>query len=333
MNNSINLTHGSGGTQMHQFIKERIMAKLGNNILEKMDDAAVMENQKSSQIAMTTDSFVVNPLFFPGGDIGRLAICGTVNDLATSGAVAHALSLAFILEDGILFSDLDKIIDSIATTAKEARIKIVTGDTKVVERGKCDKIFINTTGLGFINEGISISSHKAQPQDCVYITGTMGNHEVALMKARELFDFSITTQSDVAPLNVAVNKLLSLTKNIHTIKDPTRGGVASALREICEHSQCTIKIFEEHLPVDKDVHAVCDLLGLDPLYLANEGKFIIIAPESSHSQIMQAFPQSSIIGEVIKTLTNNKDELLLETISGGMRKIRMLDTMQLPRIC
>lgn len=330
-NEKITLTHGSGGRQMHDLIQRHLISKLGNGILEKLDDSAVLENRGNSRLAMTTDSYVVSPLFFEGGDIGRLCICGTVNDLATSGARASYLSLAFILEEGFPIADLIRIIDSIAETSKEADVKIVTGDTKVVEKGKGDGIYINTCGIGFIPEGASLSTYNGEPGDLVFVTGPIGNHETALMLARNMLKFNASIKSDAAPLNKKIEQLLNLTNQIKTVKDPTRGGLASALTEIAGNSSCTIVLDETKLPVDKEVRAVCDLAGLDPLYLANEGKYVIIGNPETGKNIKQVFPESVAIGRISHRSESGK--VLMETASGGLRRIAMLERTQLPRIC
>jgi hydrogenase expression/formation protein HypE len=330
--NRISLYHGSGGKVMHTFLQEKIMKKLGNGILEKMDDAAVLNvEQNFKKFALTTDSYVVSPLFFNGGDIGKLAICGTVNDLATSGAKPSYLTMSFILEEGFEYEKLDKIIDSISKTAKEAGVKIVTGDTKVVEKGKGDGIYINTAGVGFIPDGVDISTYNAQPGDSVIINGPIGNHEITLFLERENLNFETEIKTDAAPLNKLVEKILAKTKNIHVIKDPTRGGLASAMVEICEHSNCSITLFEDKIPVDPQVNGVCKLVGFDPVYLANEGKFIFICPEKDEDIVLSEIGESArVIGKVGK---KDKPELLYETIAGGLRKLTMMETIQLPRIC
>jgi len=327
----ITLTQGSGGRQMHKLIHDHLISRLSNGILEKLDDSARLSNETTGKLAMTTDSYVVSPLFFNGGDIGRLCICGTVNDLATSGAEASYLSLSFILEEGFLLSDLKKIINSIAETADEAGIKIVTGDTKVVEKGKGDGIYINTCGIGFIPDGVNLSSYNGVQGDIIAVTGPIGNHETALMLARNMLKFETDIHSDAAPLNRSVSQLLKLTNGIKTIKDPTRGGLASALYEIAGNSSCEILLNEETIPVDKNVQAVCDLAGLDPLFLANEGKYIIVCKPESKNAVLKVFPQSSFIGEISQSLPSGR--VLMETKSGGIRKIGMLETTQLPRIC
>ena len=329
--NNVTMNYGSGGREMHQFINSYIIKRLKNGILERLDDSAVLENHPGSRIAMTTDSYVVSPLFFDGGDIGRLCICGTVNDLITSGAKPYAISMAFILEEGVSLDVITKIVDSIADTAKEAGVMIVTGDTKVVEKGKGDLIYINTCGIGFIENDVNISTHNALPGDSVIITGPVGNHEVAMMKARGMIDFEVKVKSDATPLNKKVEALLKKTKGIHTIKDPTRGGLASALNEICENSKVDIRLTEDNIPVDHEVSAVCNLVGFDPLYLANEGKLIIICDHRDEANVLDVFGSSArIIGDVSK---GDKNILTILTKSGGIRRLGMLETIQLPRIC
>jgi len=327
---NVTLSIGSGGKDMHAFINDYIVKKLGNNILNRMDDAGVLD-LKGGRLAFTTDSYVVSPIFFEGGDIGLLCVCGTVNDVATSGARVVALSLAFILEDGVSLEDICKVIDSIAKTCKEANVKIVTGDTKVVEKGKGDKIYINTAGIGLIEDGVHISSHNAQLNDQVVVTGSVGDHEVAMMRARGLINLDVKVKSDAAPLNLLVEELLKKTKDIHVIKDPTRGGLASALFEIASNSNCEIRLVEETIPISKDTKAVCDLLGLDPLYLANEGKYVILCPKDSTKAVLTVFGKNAkVIGSVVSI---GKVKLNIETFSGGIRRLGMLDSVQLPRIC
>jgi hydrogenase expression/formation protein HypE len=331
MEKTISMNHGSGGRIMHSFVNDIILSKLGNPILSRMDDAAVLSNKPGHKIAFTTDSYVVSPLFFPGGDIGRLAVCGTVNDLATSGAKPLALTLSFIIEEGMELESIEKIVDSIAQTAKEAGVSIVTGDTKVVEKGKGDKIYINTAGVGFIKENIDISTHNAKPGDSILINGPIGNHEVALFLIREEPGFTVEVKSDAAPLNKMVEAILEKTDQIRVIKDPTRGGVASALHEIVEHSKHTILIDENAIPVDKAVSGVCELVGFDPLYLANEGKFIVVCSKEVERLVLAIMgPQAKKIGIVKKSET---PQLLMETKAGGIRRLSMLENVQLPRIC
>lgn len=239
--------------------------------------------------------------------------------------------MAFILEEGFPLSDLKRIIDSISETALEAGVKIVTGDTKVVEKGTGDGIYINTCGVGFIPDGVHLSTHNGRKGDLIAVTGPIGNHEMSLMLTRNLLTFKAEIESDVAPLNKKVSRLLKLTDGIKTIKDPTRGGLASALVEIAENSRCEIVIYDECIPVDKDVQAVCDLAGLDPLYLANEGKYIIVCNPEAKDALQSVFSNLSFIGKI--TRFQEKGRVLMETSSGGLRKMAMLETAQLPRIC
>lgn len=327
----ITMNHGSGGRQMHEFIKNTIIDKLKNGVLERMDDSAILENLKTNRLAMTTDSYVVNPLKFSGGDIGRLCVSGTVNDITTSGAKPYAMTLAFIVEEGMDLKLIEEITESIAKTAKEADIKIVTGDTKVVEQGKGDGLFINTAGIGFIEDGIDISTYNTLPGDDIIISGPIGNHEIAMMKARGMIDFELEVESDVRPLNKEIETLINEGVKLHTIKDPTRGGVASALSEIVEHAGVEILLQESELPIDDVVRSVCSLVGYDPLYLANEGKFVITCPPESSEKVIKAFNGTArVIGKAQKS---DDPRLLLETEFGGLRKVGMLETMQLPRIC
>lgn len=357
--NKITLAHGAGGRQMQSFIGEYIISKLKNGLLETLDDSAVLTNNTSAKrLAMTTDSYVVNPLFFPGGDIGRLAISGTVNDITTSGARPVALSLAFIIEEGTNLEIIKKVIDSLAATAQEAGVKIVTGDTKVVEKGHGDGLYINTCGIGFIeNNQRRISSHNAETGDVVMVTGNLGQHEIALMRARQSFDFQTNVESDVAPLNKKMHQVLDeLPDNeIHAIKDPTRGGITGALCEISDHSECAIRLYENSIPFGQEVRAVCELIGYDPLYLVSEGRFVIVGKESSFEIIKKYFgKEAAIIGKVEKSFKQGGDKVseqstqnstlsgnstisrkgvFLETTSGGLRLLKPLETLQLPRIC
>ncbi len=327
---NITMNHGAGGRVMHDFIQKSVVGHLGNDLLTRMDDAAVLDLPAGSRLALTTDSYVVHPLFFPGGDIGRLAVCGTVNDLSTAGADPLYLTLAFILEEGFPLADLDRILASIAATAREAGVRIVTGDTKVVERGKGDGIFINTAGVGAIPAGVDLSTHNARPGDVILVSGPMGNHEVALFAVREKLPFSTSIESDATPLNHLVQRLLATTPEIRAIKDPTRGGVASALWEICEHSGVAVTVDEESLPVDKEVRGVCELVGFDPLYLANEGKLVVVCGPEAEGPLLEVMGPGAAR---IATVYRGPAALTMETAIGGRRRLSMLESVQLPRIC
>jgi len=327
------LAHGSGGKLMHDLI-ESFMPELANPILEKLDDSAVFD--VSGRLAFTTDSYTVNPIFFPGGDIGRLAVCGTVNDLAMSGAKPLYLSLAFIIEEGLAVADLKKIVGSIAEAAGEAGVKIVTGDTKVVNRGSADKIFINTAGVGIVPEGVNISAAKARPGDKVIISGNIGDHGIAVLSKREGLKFHTPVPSDCAPLNGLVADILAASKDIHSLRDPTRGGLAVTLNDFARQSKAGIRIDEDTIPMNKAVMAACELLGLDPLHIANEGKLAAAVPVENAERVLAAMKRNkygrdaAIIGEVVK---EHPGQVVMKTSLGASRIIDMPVGELLPRIC
>jgi hydrogenase expression/formation protein HypE len=318
---------------MHDLI-ESFMPELANPMLEKMDDSAVFNI--SGRLAFTTDSYTVNPLFFPGGDIGRLAVCGTVNDLAMSGARPLYLSLAFIIEEGLPIADLKKILRSIAGAAREAGVKIVTGDTKVVDQGSADRLFINTAGVGSVPEGVDISAANARAGDKVIISGTIGDHGIAVLSQREGLKFHTPVPSDCAPLNTLVADMLAESTNIHCLRDPTRGGLATTLNDFALQSGVGIRIEEEKIPVDKAVLAACELLGFDPLHIANEGKLAaIIAPQDAAAVLAKMKrnkhgSQAAIIGEVVE---EHPGQVVMKTSLGASRIIDMPVGELLPRIC
>ncbi len=330
MMEKISIEHGSGGRLTHQLIQNHIKSKLQDQISFSNDCGHFFAEKK--RFALTTDSYVVDPLFFPGGDIGKLAIAGTLNDLSTSASRPLALSLSFIIEEGLRINLFDKIMDSISYHSNLANVPIITGDTKVVEKNHGDGIFINTTGVGVIEHNLDISLSSAKIGDHVFISGPIGQHEICLMKARGLIDFDINIKSDVQYLHHEILRLLDLTDKIHVLKDPTRGGLASALFEIAHASNKKILINEEDIPLDPETYGICELLGLDPLYLANEGKFIIIGGPEIASIVNEVFPKAKRIGNVEKKLIN-EFHLILKTREGGSRKLGMLETSQLPRIC
>jgi hydrogenase expression/formation protein HypE len=333
MQDKILLAHGSGGKLMHDLIRS-FLPELSNPILDRMDDSAVFE--VSGRIAFTTDSFVVNPLFFPGGDIGKLAVCGTVNDLAMSGARPLYLSLAFIIEEGLPVADLKKIILSIKKNAAEAGVKIVTGDTKVVNRGSADKLFINTAGVGIMPEGVNISAANAKIGDIIIISGTVGDHGIAVMSKREGLKFELPVPSDCAPLNSLVADMLGASQNIRCMRDPTRGGLATTLNDFAEKSKVGIVIGEDKIPVNKAVLAACELLGLDPLYIANEGKLVAVVPSEDANAVLAAMKRHKygkdavIIGEVVIA---HPGKVVMKTNLGASRIIDMPVGELLPRIC
>lgn len=329
----IQLAHGSGGRMMHQLIKDFFVPAFD---LRELGDSAVLENTFSGRIAITTDSYVVSPLFFPGGDIGRLAVCGTVNDLAVSGATPIYMTVGFIIEEGFLVDHLKRILGSMRAASEEAGVRIVAGDTKVVDRGKADGIFINTAGFGVVGEGLDLSPKKVKPGDRVLLSGSIGNHGVSVMAERNGISFEPPLLSDVGPLNALVRRMADRTKKIRMMRDPTRGGVATTLKEIASESGCCIVIDESAIRVEPGVKGACELLGLDPLYIANEGVLIaIVDPEVAEAlaEEMRKTAEgagTAVIGEVVET---PRETVLLKTNIGGIRIIDMLSGDQLPRIC
>jgi hydrogenase expression/formation protein HypE len=339
VNNKILLAHGSGGKLSQKLIKELILKYFGNLILNKLDDSGIIRSQKSEvrgQIAYTTDSYVVSPLFFPGGDIGKLAVCGTVNDLAMVGAEPKYLTVAFILEEGFPLADFEKILSSMSKTAKSVKVQIVAGDTKVVNRGNADKIFISTSGIGSVKKGVNISGSNAKVGDKVLISGTIGDHGMAILAQREDLALQTKLESDCAPLHSLVQEMLKVTKEIHCLRDPTRGGLASTLNELAQSSDIGIQINETAVPVRKEVRSICELLGFDPLYVANEGKLVAFVKPSVADKVLAVMKKhkygknTAIIGEVI---SKPKKTVLLKTTIGGTRILDMLSGEQLPRIC
>ncbi len=329
------LAHGSGGKLMHDLIKEFFLESFFNPALAALDDAASIK-VSSERLAFTTDTYVVKPLFFKGGDIGRLAVCGTVNDLAMKGARPLYLSAAFVIEEGFPCSDLKKIIDSMVKASQEAKVEIVTGDTKVVERGSADALFINTAGVGVIPEGVEISAQRAQPGDVVIISGSIGDHGIAVLSEREGLSFETQIESDVAPLNGLVEALLEVTREVHVLRDPTRGGLATTLNEIAEASKVSLEIDEAAVPVKEEVLGACEMLGFDPFQVANEGKMVVILAEKWAEKALEALRQhpygreAAIIGKVKE---KPEGKVILKTEIGTNRLLDMLMGEQLPRIC
>jgi hydrogenase expression/formation protein HypE len=329
------LAHGSGGKLSHDLIKQIFLPQFSNPLLEPLDDSAKIINRNGS-IAFTTDSFVVNPIFFPGGDIGKLAVCGTVNDLSMIGAAPAHLSLSLIVEEGFPIDLLKKIISSIHKMAEKAEVTIVTGDTKVVEHGAADQLFINTAGIGWIRPGINLSGRNAKPGDRILLSGYLGDHEVAVLSQREGFKFEGQLMSDCAPLNDLVGKMLDACASIRCMRDPTRGGLATTLNEIASTSNVGMVIEEEKIPVRESVKGICELLGLDPLYLANEGKLIAICPPNEAEPLLEVIRNhplgrnAEIIGRVTE---ENRTRVVLHTLIGGHRILDMLTGGQYPRIC
>lgn len=342
---NIVLGHGSGGKLTSELIDKVFLRAFANPILDKLDDQAVLLIN-GTRLAFTTDSFVVTPIFFPGGDIGTLAINGTVNDLAMSGARPLYLAAAFILEEGLLAEDLRRVVESMGAAARDAGVQLVTGDTKVVNRGKGDKIFITTTGIGAIERAVDISASRARPGDKILLSGTIGDHGMAIMSQRESLEFEGAIESDCAALHGLVDCLLnacdtvagkqSVEHPMHCMRDPTRGGVATTLNEIASQSKVGMFLREDQIPVRESVQGACEILGLDPMYVANEGKLVaVVAPEAADAvlQSMHDHPlgrDAKIIGEVVP---EHPGMVRMETLVGGTRILDVMFGEQLPRIC
>jgi len=330
------LSHGSGGRLSQQLIHDVFLKELGNEILDELNDSAVF-NVAEGKLAYTTDAYVVSPIFFPGGDIGRLSVCGTVNDLSMSGAKPFYLSASFIIEEGLSINDLKTILMSMKQAADEAGVKIVCGDTKVVGRGMADKVFITTSGIGLIPDGIDISPRRIRPGDSVILSGTIGDHGIAILSQREGLGFSSDFISDVAPLNHLVASMLDEVGNdIHAMRDPTRGGLATTLNEFAQVANLGMRIYEDKIPVQDNIRGACELLGFDPLYIANEGKLVTIVENVAGDRVLACMKRhplginAEIIGEVVE---KPEGMVSLVTRIGGTRVIDMMVGDQLPRIC
>ncbi len=341
------LAHGSGGKLMHTLIDEVFRKRFANVILDEKSDSAILKSvPKDAELAFTTDSYVINPIFFPGGDIGKLAVCGTINDLAVVGAKARYISCGFIIEEGLDFDILETITDSMAKVSEEEKVKIVTGDVKVVEKNMCDKVFINTSGIGMKSKRINLSRQKVVPGDKVLINGSIGDHGIAVLMKRGDFHFHGDIVSDCAPLTGLVEEILkesscvkpdaSADAGVKFMRDPTRGGLATTLNEVVGGMDFGIVVNEANIPVKEEIKAACEILGLDPVYVANEGKVVVIASKTDAQdilEIMKAHPLgkgSRIIGEVVE---EPEGKVLMETRIGGSRIIDMMIGDQLPRIC
>jgi len=332
------LGHGSGGRLSSDLITRLFLPALGNDVLNRLEDQATcaLPGLANAKLAVTTDSFVVRPIFFPGGDIGRLAVHGTVNDLAVGGATPLFLAAAFILEEGLSLDDLRRIVASMKEAADAASVTIVAGDTKVVDRGKGDQIFITTTGVGLVPAGCELSIAAARPGDRVVVSGTIGDHGMAIMSVREALEFETTLESDSAALNGLVEVMLRASSGIRTMRDPTRGGVSSALNELAAASRVGVELTETAIPLRDAVRAACEILGLDPLYVANEGKLLaVVAPEQAEDLVsaMRSHPlgrDAAIVGRVV---SDHPGTVVLQSVAGGSRIVPMLAGEQLPRIC
>lgn len=340
MDETVLLGHGSGGTMMKRIIDEVFFeAYADEELLEGNDAASLPAPAAGERIAYSTDSFVVTPHFFPGGDIGRLAVCGTVNDVATSGAVPKYLSCGFILEEGFPVADLKRICKSMAEMAKEAGVHIVTGDTKVVNRGHGDGVFINTSGIGFIPEGVSLSGAFCKPSDKVLVTGTMGDHGITIMSCREELSFNADIQTDAAPLNHLIAEVIAAAPDTRCFRDPTRGGLASTLNELAAQSGVDFIVEEGAVPVKDAVLGACEMLGYDVYQVANEGKMVCVVPAEQAEAALAAMranrygADAAIIGEVVETPEERDPRVSIRTGFGALRIMDMLVGEQLPRIC
>ncbi|KPM49739.1 hydrogenase [Jiulongibacter sediminis] len=331
----ITLGHGSGGVLTNKLLKSGVFDLLKNPLLDTHHDGAVFE--LNGKTAFSTDSYVISPIFFPGGNIGELAINGTVNDLAMCGAQPKYLSLSFIIEEGLKMTEFWEVLVSIKKAADTAGVQIVTGDTKVVEKGKGDKLFINTAGVGQLMSKANIDMNQVKPGDKVIVSDSIANHGIAVMSIREGLEFETSILSDTRPLNGIVGKLIEeFGYDIHLLRDATRGGVASVLNEIAQDAQVGIEILQKHTPVDPEVEGACEMLGLDPLYVANEGVFMIIADAQIADDIVQMLrtfegsKKATILGEIVE---GHKRQVILQSAIGGKRVLNMLVGEQLPRIC
>jgi len=329
------LAHGSGGKLSHRLISKIIAPQFANEFLAPMHDGAIF-SLGNQRVAFSTDSYVVNPIFFPGGDIGKLAVHGTVNDLAMCGARPLYLSCGFILEEGLPMEDFWRIVQSMRAAADEAGVKLVTGDTKVVDRGKADKIFINTAGIGLVPEGVNIQPSRAQVGDKVLISGPIAVHGIAIMSVREGLEFETEIASDTAALNGLVEEILRACQDVHVLRDPTRGGVTSAVTEIAQSAGVGVELEEAAIPIREDVKGACEILGLDPLYVANEGKLIAVVPPTAADKVLAAMrlhslgTEAAIVGEMVP---DHPGFVTMRTRVGGRRVVDMLSGEQLPRIC
>ena len=334
MDDCLLLDAGSGGRASQRLIAQCFMRHFSNPLLERMDDAALLTDI-TGPLAMSTDSYTVTPLFFAGGSIGSLAVHGTVNDVAMLGARPRYLSCGFILEEGLPLETLERVVADMGAAAREAGVSIVTGDTKVVPRGACDKIFINTTGIGQVFASPVPSGHNARPGDAVLVSGAMGDHGLTVMGSREGLSFLTDVASDSAPLNHMIEDIINTVGEVHVLRDPTRGGLATTLNEIAEQSQVSIVLDETSVPVHEAVRNGCSFLGMDPLYLANEGKCICIVPEAHAEAALEAMRRSPYGKEAarIGTVNEGKAQVALQTRIGGRRLLGMLEGAQLPRIC
>ncbi len=328
------LAHGSGGRMTHDLVEKSFLPTFHNSLLSRLDDSAVFEVK--GRLAFTTDSYVVTPIFFLGGDIGRLAVCGTVNDLAMAGATPLYLSASFIIEEGFSLRDLGRVVKSMRRAMDEAGVCVITGDTKVVNRGSADGLFINTAGVGVISDGVNISGSNARVGDKIILSGPVGEHGIAIVSEREGLRFATPVRSDCAPLGGLVSQMLKASREIHCLRDPTRGGLAGTLNEFAAQSKVGIVVYEDAIPVKDSVCAACEMLGFDPLYVANEGKLVALVAASDAERVVRKMhrnkyaAEAAVIGEVT---TQHRGKVIMKTRLGASRILDMLVGELLPRIC
>lgn len=331
----ITLSHGSGGKSTHDLIKKIFYKYFDNEILLEQGDSGIVD-KLNGKIAVTTDSYVIKPLFFPGGDIGKLSICGTVNDLAVSGAKPLYITVGFIIEEGMEISELEKIVASMAKTAESCNVKIVTGDSKVVERGKGDKLYINTTGIGIVENSFDISGRAIEEGDKIIVNGTLGDHGITILCEREELNFKTKMQSDCSVLYPLITDILSVTKKVKFMRDITRGGLATILNEIIQERKLGVVLKERFIPVNEEVGFICEMLGFNPLFVANEGKMVVIVPKEEAHEVLRVMrnnplgKNAAIIGEVIK---DNIEKVYINTKVHGTMTLGMLEEDLIPRIC
>jgi len=331
----ITLSHGSGGKRTHELIKKIFYKYFDNKILLQQGDSSILKSL-GGKIAVTTDSYVINPIFFPGGDIGKLSICGTVNDLAVSGAKPLYITVGFIMEEGLEISDLEKIVISMAETAKKCCVEIIAGDTKVVERGKGDKLYLNTTGIGVFENDFDLTGARIEVGDKVIVSGTLGDHGITILCEREELNFEAQIESDCNSLHLLIKDILGVSKKVKIMRDVTRGGLATTLKEIIEEKEMSIVLHEKDIPVREDVGAICEILGFDPLYIANEGKVVLIVSNEDAYKVLQTMKNNplgknaGIVGEVVK---DKGGKVYLKTEINGTRILDMVEEDLIPRIC
>ena len=332
---TVQMAHGAGGRLSQELTKRIFMPHLQNEFLDQLDDQAKFEVDRG-RMAFSTDTYVVSPLFFPGGNIGELAVNGTVNDLAVGGAVPRYLTAGFVLEEGLPLSELEEIVKSMAESARKAGVMIVAGDTKVVQKGQCDRIFINTSGVGFIREGVELSCRNLRPGDAVIVSGTIGDHGMAVMTTREGLSFQSRISSDTAALNGMIHAVLDVVPGVHAMRDPTRGGVAATLNELAASSSVGIELDEKAVPVREEVRGAAELLGIDPLTIANEGKLLLVVPEAQSGSVLSVMRahehgrDAAVIGRVVE---EHQGMVVMKTPFGSRRIVEMPLGEQLPRIC